>query len=249
MTEVSVGGAGIEITQREGVTVVRLNRPPVNALDLELLEEIVAAFGDIAGPVVVTGTARCFCAGVDLKAILDGDADYTGRFLTALSQAFLAVFDHPGPVVAALNGHAIAGGCVNRDGGRRALHVRRHDRHIRGRGRRAVPDSRAGDLPLRDGRERGRGRAVRRRDQRRNGAGPGLGGRGRRTGVVARSRGPARRRARGALPSAYAATKEQLHRPARAAMDNDAYEARVRAEWSSSQTRERIESYVANLDR
>jgi enoyl-CoA hydratase len=34
------------------------------------------------------------------------------EFLPALSAAFMAIFDHPGPVLAAINGHAIAGGCV-----------------------------------------------------------------------------------------------------------------------------------------
>ena len=58
---------------------------------------------------------RCrsvFSAGVDLRALADGGAEYAGRFVAALSEAFLAVFDHPAPVVAAINGHAIAGGCV-----------------------------------------------------------------------------------------------------------------------------------------
>ena len=66
----------------------------------------------IEGPIVLTGAGACFSAGVDLRAILDGGATYTDRFLAAVSAAFLAVFDHPAPVVAAINGHAIAGGCV-----------------------------------------------------------------------------------------------------------------------------------------
>ena len=51
-------------------------------------------------------------AGVDLRALADGGTDYAGRFVAALSEAFLAIYDHPAPVVAAINGHAIAGGCV-----------------------------------------------------------------------------------------------------------------------------------------
>jgi enoyl-CoA hydratase len=49
---------------------------------------------------------------VDLRRILDGGTSYTEQFLTALSRMFRAVFDHPRPTVAAVNGHAIAGGCV-----------------------------------------------------------------------------------------------------------------------------------------
>jgi enoyl-CoA hydratase len=61
---------------------------------------------------VITGTGSAFSAGVDLRRILDGGRAYTEEFLAALSRMFRAVFDHPRPTVAAVNGHAIAGGCV-----------------------------------------------------------------------------------------------------------------------------------------
>src|ERR1700723_4214962 len=66
----------------------------------------------VEGPVVITGAGRAFSAGVDLRALADGGTDYAGRFVAALSEAFLAIYEHPSPVVAAINGHAIAGGCV-----------------------------------------------------------------------------------------------------------------------------------------
>lgn len=102
----------IETCDDGTVTVLTLARPPVNALDLELLDALTATLRNQRGPVVLTGQGRCFSAGVDLHAILDGGETYTGAFLNALVAAFRAVFDHPAPVVAAINGHAIAGGCV-----------------------------------------------------------------------------------------------------------------------------------------
>jgi enoyl-CoA hydratase len=96
----------------DGVTIIRFDHPPVNALDLDLLEVIIASMRNVEGPAVITGAGRCFSAGVDLRAIVDGGTEYAERFVTALSEAFLAIFDHPAPVVAAINGHAIAGGCV-----------------------------------------------------------------------------------------------------------------------------------------
>ena len=96
----------------DGVSMVRFDHPPVNALDLDLLDDVIVTMRGLDGPVVITGAGRCFSAGVDLSAIVDGGAEYTDRFMTSLSAAFLAVFDHPAPVVAAINGHAIAGGCV-----------------------------------------------------------------------------------------------------------------------------------------
>jgi enoyl-CoA hydratase len=100
----------VEVT--DGVTVVGFDHPPVNALDLDLLEGIIASMRNVEGPVVITGAGRCFSAGVDLRALVDGGTEYAERFVTTLSEAFLAVFDHPAPVIAAVNGHAIAGGCV-----------------------------------------------------------------------------------------------------------------------------------------
>lgn len=96
------------------VTVVRLEHGKVNALDLELLSAITATMRELAQApaVVLTGVRSVFSAGVDLRRIVAGGPEYAQAFLPALSTAFLAVFDHPGPVVAAVNGHAIAGGCV-----------------------------------------------------------------------------------------------------------------------------------------
>jgi enoyl-CoA hydratase len=104
----------LDLEERDAVTIVRLAHGKVNALDVELLEAIAKAFGslDRGRAVVFTGAGRSFSAGVDLKRIADGGLDYVKVFRPALSAAVKAVFYHPGPVVAAVNGHAIAGGCV-----------------------------------------------------------------------------------------------------------------------------------------
>jgi enoyl-CoA hydratase len=104
----------IELNDRDGIALVRLDHGKVNALDLELLQAISATMADVADAraVVLTGAGRAFSAGVDLRRIVDGGPDYVREYLPALSDAFLAVFDCPRPVVAAVNGHAIAGGCV-----------------------------------------------------------------------------------------------------------------------------------------
>jgi enoyl-CoA hydratase len=104
----------IETADYDGIAILTLNHGPVNALDLELLTavpETLAAVAD-ARAVVLTGSGRCFSAGVDLKRIVDGGPRYVEKFLPALSVAVLTLFEHPKPVVAAVNGHALAGGCV-----------------------------------------------------------------------------------------------------------------------------------------
>src|ERR1700722_19018981 len=89
----------------DGVTIVRFDNAPVNALDLDLLEVVIASMHSVEGPVVITGPGRPFSAGLDLRPLSDGGIDYAGRFVAALSEAFLAIYDHPAPVVAAINGH------------------------------------------------------------------------------------------------------------------------------------------------
>lgn len=104
----------LDVEQLSEVTVLRLRHGPVNALDLELLQAITGAMStvDQTVAIVITGSGNAFSAGVDLQRIVQGGQSYVQEFLPALSAAFMAIFDHPRPVVAAINGHAIAGGCV-----------------------------------------------------------------------------------------------------------------------------------------
>jgi enoyl-CoA hydratase len=98
--------------EREDVAVLRIEHDRVGALDVELLDALTEAVTASDRALVITGTGSSFSAGVDLRRILEGRRPYTEALLTALSRTYRAVFDHPRPTVAAVNGHAIAGGCV-----------------------------------------------------------------------------------------------------------------------------------------
>jgi enoyl-CoA hydratase len=97
---------------RDDVAVLRIEHGRVGALDVELLSALTEAVTASGKALVLTGSGSSFSAGVDLRRIVDGGRSYTEELLTALSRTFRAVFDHPRPTVAAVNGHAIAGGCV-----------------------------------------------------------------------------------------------------------------------------------------
>jgi enoyl-CoA hydratase len=106
----------IESKPVDGVAVLTMAYGKVNALDIEFCDALAARFNDLrksdAKAIVLTAKGKVFSAGVDLKRLSAGGADYIRSFLPALHRLYEAVFFHPKPVVAAVNGHAIAGGCV-----------------------------------------------------------------------------------------------------------------------------------------
>src|SRR3989304_8807913 len=105
----------IELTHRGAVAALKLNHGKANALDIEFCDAISAQFEALrksdTKAVVLTGQGRMFSAGVDLLRLSQGGAAYVRRFLPALHRLYDTVFFFPKPMVAAVNGHAIAGGC------------------------------------------------------------------------------------------------------------------------------------------
>jgi enoyl-CoA hydratase len=97
------------------VALVTLRRSEKrNALSIELRRELAAAFEDLAdddgvGCVVLTGEGRAFCSGMDTTQF-GGDRDNRRALVETSTLAFEAVGDCPRPVVAAVNGPALAGG-------------------------------------------------------------------------------------------------------------------------------------------
>ncbi len=95
---------------------MRLDHGKVNAMDEALLSELVDQFDAVersdARAVVLTATGRVFSAGVDLQNVVDGGIEYLDRLIPQLASSFGRVFSSPLPVVAAVNGPAVAGGCV-----------------------------------------------------------------------------------------------------------------------------------------
>jgi enoyl-CoA hydratase/carnithine racemase len=105
----------LEIERRDGIALVTLNRPAKrNALSIEMRVELGEAFtalgaDDEVGCVVLTGAGPAFCSGMDTTQF-GGDAENKRRLVETSTLAFDAVGNCPRPVVAAVNGPAVAGG-------------------------------------------------------------------------------------------------------------------------------------------
>jgi enoyl-CoA hydratase/carnithine racemase len=98
------------------IAVVRIQRPPANALAPELLAEgaelVDRLRAELPAAVVITGSGRFFSGGVDLKLAPTLGADGQRRMVAGINRLFCDWYGLPRPVVAAVNGHAVAGGLI-----------------------------------------------------------------------------------------------------------------------------------------
>jgi enoyl-CoA hydratase len=104
----------VQTTVEAGIAVVRLSRPPANALVLEMVRDLGAALEDAlagdASALVLAGLPGCFSAGVDLKVVPTyGPAEQAGM-VDAINGVVTAAYGCRRPLVAAVGGHAIGGG-------------------------------------------------------------------------------------------------------------------------------------------
>jgi enoyl-CoA hydratase/carnithine racemase len=109
------GAAQLSVERRDQVALVTLQRPEKrNALSVQLREELAEAFTSLSGDdsvgcVVLTGAGSAFCSGMDTSQF-GGDRENRERLVATSTVAFQAVGDCRRPVVAAVNGPALAGG-------------------------------------------------------------------------------------------------------------------------------------------
>ncbi len=103
------------VTRDEGIATVTLNRPAsLNALSRELRRRLADTFNSLAGDnsarvVILTGSGRAFCAGVDLKELGTGEAR-VGAVRDPAYDPTAAMAAFKGPIIGAINGAAVTGG-------------------------------------------------------------------------------------------------------------------------------------------
>jgi len=104
----------MRVERRGAVALLRLENGKANAMGpsfVERLEGLLGQLGD-ARAAVITGQGSAFSAGLELPALVDLDRATMRGFIDRFEAVMLRLFELPIPLVAAVNGHAVAGGCV-----------------------------------------------------------------------------------------------------------------------------------------
>ena len=107
----------IRIEEQDGIAIMFLDKPPVNAIDRRLVDDgrkglvQLSADKDIRA-LIITGSGKCFSAGLDLKVAPYYSLSEQRQMVEELNNVVLKLYGFPIPTVAAVNGHAIAGGFI-----------------------------------------------------------------------------------------------------------------------------------------
>ncbi len=106
----------VKVEVADGVATMTLNRPPLNPLNAELGLQIglcadELSLDDAVRAVVLTGGDQHFAAGADIKEMVEMSAVVVSKFVVKLQESFTKVENITKPVIAAINGFALGGGC------------------------------------------------------------------------------------------------------------------------------------------
>jgi len=107
----------VRLSRNDGIAEVRLARGKVNALNQHFVEEMAGCFHRLAADadvnaVILTGDGPFFSFGFDIPEFLSYSRETFIEFVDRFTGLYTYLFTYPKPVIAALNGHAIAGGCM-----------------------------------------------------------------------------------------------------------------------------------------
>jgi enoyl-CoA hydratase/carnithine racemase len=107
----------VSVSIADGLATLTLDREHGNAINADMVDGLrracraVAADESVRG-VLLTARGKLFSPGLDLQELVDYDREEMDHFMACFSAAMLALFVLPKPLVAAISGHALAGGCL-----------------------------------------------------------------------------------------------------------------------------------------
>ncbi|MDH5186720.1 MAG: enoyl-CoA hydratase-related protein [candidate division WOR-3 bacterium] len=106
----------LNVAKEDHIAIVKLNRPPVNALNTEMILEMEQAFEELAKDeelrsIVLTGEGKAFVAGADISEMKDFDPIHAREFAQNGHRTLNKIEGINKPVIAAINGFALGGGC------------------------------------------------------------------------------------------------------------------------------------------
>jgi len=109
--------ATLKIERQGPVAVVRIDKPRGNAIDEALVADLTAACRDLAdddarGILLASANPKLFCPGLDLVSLIAYDRPAMQAFMLKFAEAVWSLYGLRKPVVAAVGGHAVAGGCI-----------------------------------------------------------------------------------------------------------------------------------------
>jgi enoyl-CoA hydratase len=104
----------IEVERRGNVALLRMRAGKANAMNVRLLEALDATLEDVddADAIAITGEGKAFSAGLALPELIQLDREHMAEMIAIFEKVMKRVLAFPRATVAAINGHALAGGCV-----------------------------------------------------------------------------------------------------------------------------------------
>ena len=107
----------LNIFKKQGYTIVQMNRGKVNAINVEMVQELRAIFHDLekniaVKGVILTGQPHYFSAGLDLIELFQYNKDQIRDFFVSFGALYLELVQFKKPFISAITGHSPAGGCV-----------------------------------------------------------------------------------------------------------------------------------------
>ena len=107
----------IKLSQKGQIQIIELNRPKVNAINKELIQELLVQLDqtekdDSIRGIILTGSDGVFSAGLDIISLYDKDREYMQSFWVLFSGLLLRLYSYPKIIFSAISGHSPAGGTV-----------------------------------------------------------------------------------------------------------------------------------------